>query len=333
MERKIYDDLLKWKKDLNRKPLLLFGNRQVGKTYITITFGEKEYKTVAYINSDNNTELLNIVKKENTIDRIVARLSLLTGETILKNDTLIIIDNVTDENIVKAIKKFGKEENDYHIIMITSYKDKVNEFKGEELQYRNMYAMDFEEYVRALGNLELIVIVVFGALLSGFGLGLVFKSGFTTGGTDILNQILAKYGKMGLGKAMLITDGIIILLSLYIFGFSVFIYSIISLAIISFITDKVIIGISNSKTFYIITEQESMIKKFLNYQLGHGITILDARGGYTGNFEKMIMCIVPTKDYFIVKEGIKRIDPDAFFLVTDAYEVSGGSRGGKNGFN
>ena len=62
--------------------------------------------------------------------------------------------------------------------------------------------------------LELIVIVVFGALLSGFGLGLVFKSGFTTGGTDILNQILAKYGKMGLGKAMLLTDGIIILLSL-----------------------------------------------------------------------------------------------------------------------
>ena len=184
-----------------------------------------------------------------------------------------------------------------------------------------------------LGNLELIVVVVFGAVISGFGLGLVFKSGFTTGGTDTLNQILAKYGKMGLGKAMLLTDGIIILLSLFIFGFPVFVYSIISLGIISFMTDKVIIGISNSKSFYIITEQETMIKKFLNYQLGHGVTVLDARGGYTGNREKVIMCIVPTKDYFIVKEGIKRIDPSAFFLVTDAYEVSGGSRGGKNGSN
>ena len=138
---------------------------------------------------------------------------------------------------------------------------------------------------------------------------------------------------MGLGKAMLLTDGIIILLSLFIFGFPVFVYSIISLGIISFMTDKVIIGISNSKSFYIITEQETMIKKFLNYQLGHGVTVLDARGGYTGNREKVIMCIVPTKDYFIVKEGIKRIDPSAFFLVTDAYEVSGGSRGGKNGSN
>lgn len=184
-----------------------------------------------------------------------------------------------------------------------------------------------------LGNLEMVVIVAFGALISGVGLGLVFKAGFTTGGTDILNQILSKYGKMGIGKAMLLTDGFIILCSYFAFGFEVFIYSIISLAIISFITDKVIIGISNSKSFYIITEHETMVKKFLNYQLGHGVTVLDGRGGYTGNKEKVIMCIVPTKDYFIVKEGIKRIDPEAFFLVTDAYEVSGGSNGGKNGFN
>lgn len=184
-----------------------------------------------------------------------------------------------------------------------------------------------------LGNLETIVIVVSGALITGIGLGLVFKSGFTTGGTDILNQIFSKFGKMGMGKAMLLTDGVIILASFFIFGFSVFIYSIISLAIISFLTDKVILGISNSKSFYIITEHETLIKKFLTYQLGHGVTVLNGKGGYTGDNQKVIMCIVPTKDYFIVKEGIKRIDPEAFFLVTDAYEVSGGSIGGKNGLN
>ena len=99
---------------------------------------------------------MEILKKENTIDRIISKLSLLTSETILKEDTLIILDNVVDDDIVKAIKKFGKEETGYHIIMITSLKEKVNEFKGEELQYKNMFAMDFEEYVRAIGNLELI---------------------------------------------------------------------------------------------------------------------------------------------------------------------------------
>lgn len=156
MERKITSDLLKWKKEIGRKPLLLYGNKQIGKTYSVIDFGEKEYKTIAYINSENNNELLNIVTKENTIDRIITKLSILVGQTILKNDTLIIIDNVMDEKIVKAIKKFGKEENDYHIIMITSLKEKLNVFKGEELQYKYMTEMDFEEYLKAMGNDELI---------------------------------------------------------------------------------------------------------------------------------------------------------------------------------
>lgn len=156
MERKIYSDLLKWKKDPNRKPLLIYGNKQIGKTYTAVEFGEREYKTVSYINSDNNLELLKIMQKERTIDKIIAKLSLLTGESILKNDTLIIIDNVIDDDIVKAVKKFGKEPNDYHIIMITSLKEKLLTFKGEELQYKYMFPMDFEEYLRAVGNIELI---------------------------------------------------------------------------------------------------------------------------------------------------------------------------------
>ena len=156
MERKIYADLLKWKKDPNRKPLLIYGNKQIGKTYTAVEFGEREYKTVSYINSDNNLELLKIMQKERTIDKIIAKLSLLTGESILKNDTLIIIDNVIDDDIVKAVKKFGKEPNDYHIIMITSLKEKLLTFKGEELQYKYMFPMDFEEYLRAVGNIELI---------------------------------------------------------------------------------------------------------------------------------------------------------------------------------
>ena len=156
MERKIYADLLKWKKDPNRKPLLIYGNKQIGKTYTAVEFGEREYKTVSYINSDNNLELLKIMQKERTIDKTIAKLSLLTGESILKNDTLIIIDNVIDDDIVKAVKKFGKEPNDYHIIMITSLKEKLLTFKGEELQYKYMFPMDFEEYLRAVGNIELI---------------------------------------------------------------------------------------------------------------------------------------------------------------------------------
>lgn len=176
-----------------------------------------------------------------------------------------------------------------------------------------------------LTNTDPLLIVVFGAVITGFGLGLVFKSGFTTGGTDILNQIVSKCFKVSLGNAMFFTDGIIIASSLFAFGWPELMYSIIFLYIVSIITDKVILGISQSKAFYIITEHESEVKQFILKHLSHGVTVLSGKGGYTGNNQKMIMCIIPTKEYFIAKEGIHEIDPDAFFVVTDAYEVSGGA--------
>lgn len=173
------------------------------------------------------------------------------------------------------------------------------------------------------GTTEPIVTVICGAVISGFGLGLVFKSGFTTGGTDILNQIFAKYAKISIGKAMIFTDGVIIAIALFVFGFQKFIYSIINMYMIGQMTDKVILGISESKCFYIITEHEEKIKEYILKNLSHGVTVLEARGGYTGNKQKVIMCIIPTKEYFKTKEGIKAIDQNAFFLATDAYEVNG----------
>lgn len=174
-----------------------------------------------------------------------------------------------------------------------------------------------------LGATEPVVIAVFGAVISGFGLGMIFKSGFTTGGTDILNQIVSKYFKMSVGNAMFFTDGVIILCSLFVFGWQKFIYSVIAIYLISIMTDKVILGISQAKAFYIITSHETDVKKFILSYLSHGVTVLEARGGYTGNHQKVILCVIPTKEYFIAKEGIQKIDPEAVLLVTDAYEVAG----------
>ena len=177
---------------------------------------------------------------------------------------------------------------------------------------------------------NMLVIIIFAALISGLGSGTNFKSGFSTGGTDILNQIVAKYGKMSIGKAIMLTDGLIVIgsgffLTNEFYAFSNVLYAIIALYIISMIADRVILGISQCKTFYIVTEHETDVKKFILNHLSSGITVLDGRGGYTGNHQKVIMCIIPTKDYFLAKEGILSIDPNAFFLVTDSYEVSGGS--------
>lgn len=179
------------------------------------------------------------------------------------------------------------------------------------------------EYI-VIETTEPFVLVLFGAVITGFGMGLVFKAGYTTGGTDILNQIVAKYAHMSVGTAMYFTDGLIVCSSFFFFGASKMLYSIISLYIISIMTDKVVLGISNSKAFYIITEHETAVKKFIMEHLSHGVTVLDGRGGFTGNHQKVIMCIIPTKEYYIAKEGIREIDPRAFFVVTDAYEVNGG---------
>lgn len=174
-----------------------------------------------------------------------------------------------------------------------------------------------------IGDVEPIMLALFGAVISGFGFGLIFKSGYTTGGTDILNQIVSKYGKMSLGNSMLLTDGLIILCGIFTFGISKIMYSIINLYIISMMTDKVMIGVSQSKSFFIITSHESEIKKFILNELGHGVTVLEGNGAFTGNRQKVLMCVIPTREYFVAKEGIHEIDPNAFFVVADAYEVYG----------
>lgn len=175
-----------------------------------------------------------------------------------------------------------------------------------------------------VGNAEPLIMTLYGAVLSGFGLGLIFKAGYTTGGTDVLNQIASKYLKMSIGNAMLITDGLIILSGVFVFGWTQVMYSLISLYIISMMTDKVILGISQRKAFYIITNEEEEVKKYVMNELNHGITELHAMGGFTGKKQAVLMCVIPTSEYYAFKEGIHKIDKNAFFVVTDAYEVYGG---------
>ncbi len=180
-------------------------------------------------------------------------------------------------------------------------------------------------YYIDIDTTQVLLNAIFGGVIYGIGAGLIFKAGFTTGGTDIINQILSKYFKVSLGSAMLMCDGLIVLSSVFFFGISRLMYAIIVLYIISILTDKVVLGISDSKAFYIIAEKDQEIKDFILHYLNHGVTVLDARGGFTKEKQRVLMCVIPTKEYFKLKEGIRSIDPDAFFVATDAYEVSGGA--------
>ena len=175
-----------------------------------------------------------------------------------------------------------------------------------------------------INNDDLLLIALFGSLIYGLGNGLIFKAGFTTGGTDILNQILSKYAKISTGMSMLIIDGLIVLAGAFIFGWTQFMYAIIVLYIISFLTDKVLLGISTSKAFYIITTEEDKISDFVINELGHSVTVFDAKGGFTNKKNAVLFTVIPTKEYYKFKEGIHLIDNNAFFTVIDSYEVLGG---------
>lgn len=182
---------------------------------------------------------------------------------------------------------------------------------------------NINQYIH-LDTSNLLLSVIFGGIIYGFGAGLVFKAGFTTGGTDIINQIISKYFHVSMGNAMLMSDGLIVLGGGFFFGATKLMYAIIVVYIIGIMTDKVLLGISNSKAFYIITNEDEQIRNYLLNELHHGVTIFNVKGGYTNKKDEVILCVVPTSEYYRVKEGIHEIDENAFFVVCDAYEVFGG---------
>lgn len=165
---------------------------------------------------------------------------------------------------------------------------------------------------------------IIGGILFGIGAGIIYKAGFTTGGTDILNQIVSKYFKISIGNSMLIIDGIIVIVSGIFFGINNMMYSIILLYIISLISDRVILGISESKIFFISTTKDNEVKKFIIEELGNGVTIFHAEGGFKNKSQTILMTTLPTRNYYKLKEGIKKIDNEAFYIITDTYEVFGG---------
>lgn len=175
-----------------------------------------------------------------------------------------------------------------------------------------------------LGNLEMIVIAVIGGVLAGIGSGLIYKSGYGTGGTDIIGNMIVKYSKISMGNAMMFINIAIIALGKLVFNWKTVMYAIVVAYLISIFTDKILLGISNSKAFYIVVDKskDDIVRDFLTSLNGVGSTIIEAHGGYSNDRQTLILAVAPTRMYFLIKEGLKEIDKNIFYLVCDSYEVS-----------
>lgn len=170
-----------------------------------------------------------------------------------------------------------------------------------------------------------LIITLISGVLFGLGSGLVYKTGYSTGGADIIMQILNKYLKISTGTASFITSIVVIVSGSFVFGINKAIYGTIIVIIVSILVDKIMLGISNSKMFYIRTKKLEEVQDFIK-EMNTGYTIIKADGAYSKKKYDMIMCVLPTRDYYMFKNVIQKIDPDAFFIITDCYEVYGGQR-------
>lgn len=175
-----------------------------------------------------------------------------------------------------------------------------------------------------VSHLSLFLLVFFGGMLMGLGNGMIIRSGYSVGGFQTIYQILYKYFGISIGKSTLWINGVLVVISGFFFGFGNSLYAVIGLYVSSVVTDKVMLETSSTKTFYIVTEKEKDISQYVKENLGYGITVMNGRGGYTNDKKKVLMCAIPTRQYYLLKEVIKGIDKDVFFLVTDTYEIYNG---------
>ena len=173
-----------------------------------------------------------------------------------------------------------------------------------------------------LEDTSMFLVMIIGGGLTGYANGLIRNSGYSPGGFYSIYDFMNKYLHMSIGTANSIINTVLICLGGFFFGLEKAIYAIISLLIASYIVDRVTIGISDNKVFYIITDKPMEVKEFVNEKLNYDITLVNARGGYSNKKKKMLMSVVSTLDYVKLKEIVKEIDDKAFFLIVDAYESS-----------
>lgn len=170
---------------------------------------------------------------------------------------------------------------------------------------------------------DVLLVVLFAGVLSGVANGLMYKSGYSNGGFPVISQVLYEKFQISIAKSSMIINVIIVLIGAFFFGTTNALYAIIYLYINNIVMDRVLLGISTNKAFYIMTHKEEEIKDYIINNLHHTVTTFNVKGGFLEDKRKVILTVIPSSDYYKLTEGIKTIDKEAFFVATDSYQVEG----------
>lgn len=168
-----------------------------------------------------------------------------------------------------------------------------------------------------------LLAALYGGVICGTGLGLIFRSGGTTGGVDILARIARHYKGYSLGRLMFASDVVVISLVALILGKEVAMYSLVALFVSSRAIDFVIEGASRSRAAMVISEKSTAIADRIHADLGRGTTFLHAKGGYTSQPKTVLYCVVGRHEVVRLQQLVEQEDENAFVVLNDVYDVMG----------
>lgn len=171
---------------------------------------------------------------------------------------------------------------------------------------------------------NILVAAIFGGVLIGAGVGLIIRSGATSGGTDIVAMLFVKFGKMKFSTGMLITETIVVLTGMFVLqDWKLPLYSLIAIFVSAKVIDFVLGGASFDKLLFILTDRTDEMREFIIKDLDRSGTLIKSRGMYTGHDKEMIFLVVSRRQITAVQERIKKLDPKSFVVVVNAYETFG----------
>lgn len=171
---------------------------------------------------------------------------------------------------------------------------------------------------------NMLLIIVFSALLMGVGIGLVVKYNGTTGGTEIPQKIMLKYFYTPFSTSLYIIDGIIVVIgSIYFKSFELALYAIVFIAISGIMMDMIVFSGYNKRTVFIISDKKEIISKNIMEKFNRGTTIIKSTGGYSNEPKDILVCVLSTFEFYRLRSIINECDPKAFYFVVKANEVSG----------
>ena len=174
-------------------------------------------------------------------------------------------------------------------------------------------------------EIDQLLAAIYGGVIGGIGIGLMFRNGGSSGGTDAIALIVEKYFKVKVSRVMMVMDAITVLAGLYIYGLNAVLIGLISVLLMDFALERVILmyGGIEAKKFEIISEKYQEIATDIHHIVNRGSTVLDVTGGYTGDKKKMLVVVVSEEQSSEVKEIIDRHDPTAFVVISQTKDVNG----------